>query len=133
MNKIFIKMYVEAVHSGMLADMGPERWQTLCALASFMDRDGKCYPTQELLGHRLGISKENANRRVQKLLKYRWNGEPVLTMIKVRNPISGSWLKSVYTIHPNSGLSIFDADSKLSTTCSERQLNKNHSNENYIN
>ncbi|MDT2248775.1 hypothetical protein P7H16_20245 [Paenibacillus larvae] len=34
--RIFIKFYVEAVRSGMVADIGPERLQTLIVLASYM-------------------------------------------------------------------------------------------------
>ncbi|KFN01278.1 hypothetical protein DJ93_4811 [Bacillus clarus] len=59
--RIFLKMYVDAVHSGLIADLGPERWTTLCVLASFMDEDGECYPTQDMIAKRLNISRESAN------------------------------------------------------------------------
>ncbi|WP_231929028.1 helix-turn-helix domain-containing protein [Brevibacillus sp. SKDU10] len=47
--RIFLKMYVDAVHSGFLADIGDENWRTLCVIASFMNEKGECYPTQEMI------------------------------------------------------------------------------------
>jgi hypothetical protein len=91
----------------MLADMGAERWQTLCVLASYMDADGRCYPTQSHIAKALGVARETANRRVQSLLRYRWRDEPIIAAEKRRNPQTQTWANTVYTLAPASGLSIF--------------------------
>lgn len=96
-------MYVDAARSGLLADIGAERWQTLCVLAAHMDGAGRCYPTQWKIAEALGVARETANRRVQSLLKYRWHGEPIVTAERRRDPDSNSWMNTVYTVLPASG------------------------------
>lgn len=104
--RIFVKMYVDAVHSGLLADMGAENWQTLCAISSFMNERGECYPTQELIAHRLGITRQAAGRRIAKLIEYRWNGRPIVSALRKRKA-DGSWDVTHYTVLPISQLEIF--------------------------
>lgn len=105
--RIFVKMYVDAVKSGLLADMGAEKWHTLCALAAFMNEKGECYPTQEQIARRIGKTTVTANRRIQRLLKYRWNGEPVISVTKHKK---GEFVNNRYKVLPNSGLTIFNWD-----------------------
>lgn len=105
--RIFLKMYVDAVHSGLIADLGPERWTTLCVLASFMDEDGECYPTQDMIAKRLNISRESANRRIKKLCEYRWDGKPLVVKERRRHERTQQWENTVYTILPISQLAIF--------------------------
>lgn len=100
---IFVKFYVDAVRSGMVRDMGAEKLQTLLVLASFMDADGRCYPSQYKIAELLGVARETANRRVSALLKYRWHGEPIVTAVKTRDPTIQTWANTVYTILPASG------------------------------
>jgi len=107
--RIFVKMYVGAVRSGLLADMGAENWQTLCVIASFMDEQGECYPTQSQIAKGLGIKRESATRRVKKLADYRWEGRPVITRIKERSP-TGTFENTRYTVMPISQLRMFDAE-----------------------
>lgn len=40
--RIFVKMYVDAVHSGLLADIGDENWRTLCVIAAFSRETDRC-------------------------------------------------------------------------------------------
>lgn len=108
--RIFVKFYVEAVRSGMIADIGPERLQTLLVLASFMNADGTCYPTQWQIATSLGVARETANRRVRSLAKYRWKERPLIKVERRRNEDSTGWANTVYTILPVSGLSIFNND-----------------------
>ncbi|MGG3884101.1 helix-turn-helix domain-containing protein [Brevibacillus panacihumi] len=102
--KIFVKLYVDAIHSGLAADMGAERWHTLCALAVYMDENGECYPSMESIAARLGIKRESASRRISRLLKYRWNGRPLVTVRRRREPGPGTWANNVYTIAPEAQL-----------------------------
>jgi hypothetical protein len=105
--RIFVKMYVEAVHSGLIADMGPERWQTLCVIAAFMDEKGECYPTQYAIAERLKIARETANRRIKSLCEYRWQGRAVIEKVQSRDHEKQTWDNVRYTILPISGLKMF--------------------------
>nr|WP_154895191.1 helix-turn-helix domain-containing protein [Paenibacillus xylanexedens] len=106
--RIFVKFYVEAVRSGMIADLGPERLQTLIVLASYMGADGTCYPTQWQIANSLGVARETAARRVKALADYRWKGQPLMLRERTRHPDSKKWENTVYKILPISGLRIFD-------------------------
>ncbi|MGG0794378.1 helix-turn-helix domain-containing protein [Brevibacillus laterosporus] len=109
--RIFFKTYVDdAIHSGLIGDMGAERWQTLCVLASFMDDRGVCYPSQDMIAKRLNVARETANRRIQSLLKYKWQGRALVTMHKHRDPTTQAWRNSVYTIYPITGLQFGNRD-----------------------
>jgi hypothetical protein len=104
--RIFVKMYVDAVHSGLIADMGADNWQTLCVIAAFMNEEGECYPTQDLIAQRLNVSRETANKRIRRLCDYRWNGQCIVKKKLDRND-DGTWDNARYTILPVSRLSIF--------------------------
>jgi hypothetical protein len=105
--RIFVKMYVEAVHSGLIADMGPERWQTLCVIAAFMDEKGECYPTQYAIAQRLNVARETANRRIKSLCEYRWQGRAVIEKVQSRDHEKQTWDNVRYTILQISGLKMF--------------------------
>jgi hypothetical protein len=105
--RIFVKMYVEAVHSGLIANMGPERWQTLCVIAAFMDEKGECYPTQYAIAERLNVARETANRRIKSLCEYRWQGRAVIEKVQSRDHEKQTWDNVRYTILPISGLKMF--------------------------
>ena len=107
---VFIRWYIAAAQDGMLADMGAERWHTLAVLATFMDAQGRCWPSQKALAERMGVTRETANRRIQKLLEYRWNGRPVVTMEKRKG--SNGNVRNVYRIMPECGFRIFVTDRK---------------------
>ncbi|MEC0369992.1 helix-turn-helix domain-containing protein [Paenibacillus chibensis] len=107
--RIFVKMYVDAAKAGLIADMGAQNWTTLCVIASFMDAQGNCYPTQDQIARYLGVNRQTANRYVKKLTEYRWNGRPVIRTIRERSP-KGMWQNTRYTVLPISQLAIFDAE-----------------------
>jgi len=108
--RIFVKMYVEAVHNGLIADLGPERWQTLCVIAAFMNAQGECYPTQFAIAERLKVARETANRRIKSLCDYRWKGQPIVRKVQSRDHDKQTWNNVRYTILPISGLQIFDEE-----------------------
>lgn len=105
--RIFVKMYVNAVRSGLIADMGPRNWTTLCVIASFMKENGDCWPTQSQIAKGLGVSRQTANKYVSELLNYRWQGKAVVTSVKCRGE-SGRWDNTKYTVLPVSNLEIFN-------------------------
>jgi hypothetical protein len=105
--RIFVKMYVSAVRTGLIADMGTKNWTTLCVIASFMNEKGECYPTQGYIADGLGVSRQTANKYVNDLLEYRWHGKPVITAIKGREK-GGKFDNTRYTVLPVSKLEIFN-------------------------
>jgi hypothetical protein len=107
--KIFIRLYKEAMTAGLIAELGAERWHTLCVVALHMDEKGECFPTQEYIAKGLGVSRTAANRRIKSLVDFRWNGKPIVTAVKKRHK-NGTWENTRYTILPISQLAIFKGD-----------------------
>jgi hypothetical protein len=75
-----------------------------------MDETGNCYPSQALLANDLGIRREHMNKRIKRLLAFRFNGEPILTMAKNRESKSGGsrWANNIYQVRAISGFAMFD-------------------------
>src|SRR6266851_852923 len=78
--RMFVKMYFDARDSGLLAAIPGELWKMLCCLATYMNEDGNCYPTQDQIAHDLGIRRQRVNERIQDLLNFRFQGQPVLSL-----------------------------------------------------
>ena len=110
-NKIFVKLFVAARTSGLLRKISDREFKTLIALSLYMDENGDCYPSQDQVARDLGISRETANRRIKSLLRFRFNGEPVVTAIRLRNK-GGTWENVRYTILPVAHLKIFEKPDK---------------------
>lgn len=104
--RIYLKMYVDAVHDGLLRELGPELWQTLCVLAAFMDESGNCFPSQALIAERLGVSRSTVAERLKRLEKFRWKGQPVIKRVQRRGE-GQRFSNTIYTIMPISSLGIF--------------------------
>lgn len=108
--KVFVKLYVAARTTGFLADISDRNWKTLCVLATFMDGQGNCYPSQEEIASALNVCRQAANERISSLLDYRWQGKPVITMVKYRKNVTTGkrgqrWDNNHYTILPLSNMS----------------------------
>lgn len=65
--------------AGFLTTFGAEDWHTLCALLSFTSQAGRCVFTVDQLGTVLGLPRESAATRLERLARVRWHGEPVVT------------------------------------------------------
>ena len=110
--RMFVKMYFDARDSGLLAALPDELWKTLCCLATYMDEDGNCYPSQARLANDLGIRREHMNKRIKRLLAFRFHGEAVIAMTKKREskPGGSRWSNNMYQLRPITGLAIFEKD-----------------------
>ena len=106
-HRVFVKLYVAARTSGLLAEISDRDWKTLCTLSTFMDEDGVCYPSQAQLAHALQINRATANERIQSLAAFRFQGKPVL-LISKRRSYGRRFAANLYTILPVSELRIFD-------------------------
>lgn len=80
-----IAMPADVVHGGLIADLGAKRWSTYCVIVSFMNEYRECYPTQEQIAERLGVSRQTANKYVNELVEFRWLGRPLVRAIKERD------------------------------------------------
>jgi hypothetical protein len=115
--RVFVKLYVAARTSGLLAAISDRDWKTLCAIATFMDKNGNCYPSQAQIAKALGVSRATANERIASLVNFRFKGQPVVLKTHLRDE-KGKFNCCRYTILPLSNLYIFDEDSK--STVSEK-------------
>ncbi|SMO92253.1 helix-turn-helix domain-containing protein [Melghirimyces algeriensis] len=109
-DRLFVRFYIDASRSGLMADLGAERWHTLCTLATFMDEKGECYPSQELLAHRMGVSIVSANRRLKKLCEYQRNNIPVVKRKIIRDPKTKRCIRTIYRLTGIAPFSIFSKD-----------------------
>lgn len=109
-DRIFVKLYVAARTSGLMAAISDRDWKTLCTLATFMDKHGRCYPSQAGLARALGINRGTANERIRSLAQFRFQGKPVLLIEKHnRKTKNGTrFAANHYTILPVTKLEIFD-------------------------
>src|SRR5712692_7967394 len=105
--RMFVKMYFDARDAGLLAAIPGELWKMLCCLATYMDENGDCYPTQDRIAHDLGIRRQRVNERIQDLLNFRFQGQPVLSL-KPKARVRGRWSNNVYHLQTISALKIFD-------------------------
>ena len=109
--RVFVKLYVAARTSGLLAAITDRDWKTLCTLATFMDENGRCFPSQAEIARALKINRTTANERIRSLAEFRFGGKPVLTVRKVPSR-SGRFGRNDYTILPITHLKIFDRNDK---------------------
>src|SRR5207248_3314486 len=108
--RMFLKMYVEARTSGLLAAISDRDWKTLCALATYMDEDGYCYPSQAELARALGCSRQMANERVNSLARFRFQEKAVMMVVKDNRTEQGRWARNGYRVLPIASLSIFGSE-----------------------
>lgn len=113
-DRIFVKLYVAARTSGLMAAMSDRDWKTLSVLATFMNAKGECYPSQAMLGRALGIHRGTANERIRSLARFRFEGKPVL-LVKKQSRASKNgarFAQNRYTILPVTKLEIFDGNAQ---------------------
>src|SRR5215217_7196026 len=111
--RLFIKLYLAARTSGLLASIPDRDLKTLITLATYMDKDGYCYPSQTELARTLGVSRQMANERLQSLAAFRFQGRPVMLMPDDQHRGGrGKFGGKRYQILPIAGLSIFNRDQR---------------------
>ncbi|PKJ52688.1 helix-turn-helix domain-containing protein [Bacillus sp. SN10] len=97
--EVFIKMFA-GVRNGLMAYLGSELWQTYSALATYMDRDGYCYPSQSQLAKVMGVRRETAGIRIRRLLEVEWQGEKLVIATKGRHG-GNAYANTRYWVNPN--------------------------------
>lgn len=120
---VYVRVYTSLFASGLVAKMGSNRFTTLMALASYMDAQGECYPTQIQLADAIGVHKNTVNKYINELLDFRIDGKPLVTRTKV-NRGQGK-ISSYYKIHPLSQLAKFGGDiTPVNTKTSDSLITK---------
>ena len=102
--QIFIKLYTAALDTGFLAAISDRDWKTLCVIALHMDAKGQCYPSLPTIARALGVNKSTASNRIQSLLQFRWQTQPIIEATRERRT-NGTLGRQVYTILPLTPLS----------------------------
>lgn len=74
-----IKIDINAVQHGILKEVGTSEFIILLAIASYMDKEGESFPSQRKLSEITGLSLPTVNKLVNKLLKIKVNGVPLLS------------------------------------------------------
>lgn len=92
---VYLKVDVKALRNGLLKQVNGSDLTVLMAIASYMNINGTCYPTQRQLADVTGMSLTTINRAIKNLLEITVNGHPVLERKLLG---SGSKKSSVYTI-----------------------------------
>ena len=97
--QVFVKLYTGALATGFFAQISDRDWKTLCVLALHMDAQGQCYPSRDAIARALGVNKSTASDRIQSLLAFRWQGQPIVQATRGRQS-DGTLGRQVYTILP---------------------------------
>lgn len=105
-NQVYLRVYKSMFTSGLVAQMKLQNFATLMAIASYMNEDGECFPTQAQLAERMGVHVNSVNKYVNQLLEFEVNGKPIITREIVKQ--GRGRVSSFYKIHPISQLAIFD-------------------------
>jgi hypothetical protein len=107
MDDIFVRVYVQFFRSGLAAELGPQRAITLLAVATFMDENGYCYPSQETLASMTGTTERTVRRNIKSLLDYRWNNKPVIERVMAKAD-GAKYYHSEYKILPVAQIAKFN-------------------------
>jgi DNA-binding transcriptional regulator YhcF (GntR family) len=104
-NSIYLRVYTSLFQAGIVKDLKAKNFTVLLAIASFMDADGNCYPTQRQIAEITGMSVPTVNKAVNELLEYKVDGKAILKREFVQQ---GQFKNSYYTVNPISQIAIFD-------------------------
>lgn len=119
--RLFLKLYVAARSSGLLAAISDRDWKTLCVLATYMDATGFCFPSQAELARAMGCSRQMVSERVNSLARFRFQGQPVLVIANEKHKVNGRFSHNGYRVLPLASLSIFDGEGESGTTERKKQ------------
>ena len=106
-DKLFVKLFIEARKSGLLGTISSRNWKMLCTLATYMNQEGVCNPSQATLARDLGIARQSVSRMIKDLETFRFKGQPVVTIEKDSRYFGGKYGANTYHLLPASCLQIF--------------------------
>lgn len=79
---LYLQIWRDPIYEGLLfSQVNAQQWQTLTALAVFINNKGECYPSLSKLKQILGLSSvATVSRRILSLEKVIFKGEPLITV-----------------------------------------------------
>jgi hypothetical protein len=119
--RLFLKLYVAARTSGLLAAISDRDWKNLCVLATYMDATGFCFPSQAELARAMGCSRQMVSERVNSLARFRFQDQPVLVIANEKHKTNGRFSHNGYRVLPLASLGIFDGVGESGTTERKKQ------------
>jgi len=120
-DRLFLKLYVAARTSGLLAAISDRDWKTLCVLATYMDTTGFCFPSQAEITRAMGCSRQMVSERVNSLARFRFQDQPVLVIANEKHKVNGRFSHNGYRVLPLASLGIFDGGGERETTERKKQ------------
>jgi DNA-binding transcriptional regulator GbsR (MarR family) len=108
-NSIYLRVYTSLFQAGIVKDLKANKFTVLLAIASFMDAEGNCYPTQRQISEITGMSTPTVNKAINELLDYTVDGKSILKREMVQQ---GQFKNSYYTVNPISQIAIFEGQVK---------------------
>jgi Helix-turn-helix domain len=126
-SEIYLRVYTSLFKAGIVKDLKPTNFTVLLAIASHMDAEGNCYPTQRQIAELTGLTAPTVNKAVNELLDYKVNEVPILKRELVQ---VGQFKNSYYTVNPLSQIAIFEGQVKEIETdlLKKVELNNNQNN-----
>lgn len=85
-----------AIQTGLIKQIGANRFGVLLAILSYMDKDGKSFPSQRKLAELTGQSANTVNKLINELLEIEVDGQKVLKRSFIGD---GARKRSMYYIH----------------------------------
>lgn len=115
---LYLQIWRDPIYDDLLfTHVNAQQWQTLTALAVFINNKGECYPSLSKLKQILGLnSVASVSRRILSLEKVRFKGEPLITVSrKNKKPKKGKLIYSNNTYRINQHIiTIFSPHPSLS-------------------
>lgn len=88
-----LSVSIEAIHSGMIAELGATKFAIMMAIVSHMNDSGQCFPSQERLAELTGASRSTIQRHLQELTEIEYKGQKLLH----KHLVGDKKKKTVYT------------------------------------
>lgn len=88
-----LSVSIEAIHSGLIAEIGTTKFAIMMAIVSHMNDSGQCFPSQERLAELTGLGRATIQRNLQELTEIEFKGQKLLHKQLVGNKKK----KTIYT------------------------------------
>lgn len=85
---------LQAIHSGLIKEVGANRLSILLAIVSYMNEEGQCFPSQEKIAELTGQGRATVQRNLKELCEVEFQGQKLLN----RQLVGNKRKKTVYTI-----------------------------------
>lgn len=110
--------------------LSAEEIELLFVIAAYINKNGKCYPSQYQLSKNLSLKRETVTTRFSGIVSKKYRGMWIVKKVQVRTS-KGTWKNNIYTINPELGLTIFRTQTSMSAPANTVPANKVEMDTNY--